>query len=66
MLENCSQGCFMKDSIRKNLGADGRKTEITIKTLNGEQKMKSTVMSGLKVRSDSDEDNKRWLDLPAT
>ena len=66
MLENCSQGCFMKDSIRKNLGADGRKTEITIKTLNGEKKIKSTVMSGLKVRSDSDEDNKRWLDLPAT
>ena len=60
------QGCFMNDSIRKNLGADGRKTEITIKTLNGEQKMKSTVMSGLKVRSDSDEDTKRWLDLPAT
>ena len=22
MLDNCSQGCFMKDSIRKNLGAD--------------------------------------------
>ena len=66
MLDNCSQGCFVKDSIRKNLGANGRKTEITIKTLNGEQKMKSTVMSGLKVRSDSDGDTKRWLDLPAT
>ena len=49
----------MKDSFRKNFGEDGRKTEITIKTLNGEQKMKSTVISELKVRSDSDEDNKR-------
>ena len=56
----------MKGSIRKNLAADAKKTEITIKTLNGEQKMKSTVMSGLNVRSDSDEGNKRWLDLPAT
>ena len=56
---NCSQGCFMKDSFRKNFGEDGRKTEITIKTLNGEQRMKSTVISVLKVRSDSDEDNKR-------
>ena len=28
--------------------------------------MKLTMMSGLKVRSDSDEDTKRWLDLPAT
>ena len=66
ILDNCSQGCFMKDSIRKNLRVDGRKTEITIKTLNGEEKMKSTVMSGLKVWSDSDEGSKRWLDLPAT
>ena len=66
MLDNCSQGCFIEDSIRKNLGVDGRKTEITIKTLNGEQEVKSTVMSGLKVREDSNKDNKRWLDLPAT
>ena len=51
MLDNCSQRCF-----RKNLEVDGGKTEITIKTLNGEQKVKSTVMSGLKVQS-SDEDN---------
>ena len=66
MVDNCSQGCFMKGSITNNLGADGRKTEITIKNLDDEQKMKSKVMSGLKVRSDSDEGNKRWLDLPAT
>ena len=65
VLENCSQGCFIKSSIRKHLGVDGRKTEITIKTLNGEQEVKSTVMSGLKVRGDNNEDNKRWLDLPA-
>ena len=56
----------MKGSNTNNLGVDGRKTEITIKTLDDEQKMKSKVMSGLKVRSDSDEGNKRWLDLPAT
>ena len=66
MLDNCSQGCFIEDSIRKFFGVDGRKTEITIKTLNGEQEVKSTIMSGLKVRGDRNEDNKRWLDLPAT
>ena len=66
MLDNCSQGWFMKDSIRKNLAADDKKTEITIKTLNGEKKMKSTVMSWLNVWSDSDEGNKRYLHLPAT
>ena len=56
----------MKGSIRKNLAADDKKTDITIKTLNGEQKMKSTVTSGLNVGSDSDEGNKRQLDLPAS
>ena len=66
MLDNCSQVCFFKDSTRKNIGVDGRKTEISIKILNGEQEVKSTVMLGLKVRGDSNEDNKRWLDLPAT
>ena len=62
MLSNCSQGCFIKDSIR----VDSRKTEIMIKSLNDEQEGKSTIMSGLKVRGDSNEDNKRWLDPPAT
>ena len=33
MLDNCSQG---KNNIRERLGASGRKTEIIIKTLNGD------------------------------
>ena len=37
ILENWSQGCFIKDSIREDLGVDGRKIEITTKTLHGEQ-----------------------------
>ena len=35
MLDNCSQGCFIKNNVRERLGASGRKTEIMIKTLNG-------------------------------
>ena len=65
VLDNCNQGCLIKDSIRKNLGVDGTKTEITIKTLYCEQEVNSTVMSGLKVRGDSNK-NKRSLDPPAT
>ena len=42
------------------------KRQITIKTLNSEQKMKSTVTSGLNVRSGGDEGKKIWIDLPAT
>ena len=38
MLDNCSQGTLMKESIKKKLGISGRKTEITIKTVNGKQK----------------------------
>ena len=35
MLDNCSQGCFIKNNLRERLGASGRKTEIMIKTLDG-------------------------------
>ena len=52
MLDNCSQGCFIKNNIRERLGASGRKTEIVIKTLNMDQEVASTVISGLKVASD--------------
>ena len=52
MLDNCSQGCFIKNSKRQRLGASSKKTEIIIKTLNGDQEVASTVISGLKVASD--------------
>ena len=47
MLENCSQGTFLKKDIQKKLGAVGREADITFKTLNREQRMKSTDVSGL-------------------
>ena len=42
MLDNCSQDCFIKSNT-KRLGASGRKTEIIIKTLNGDQEVKEIV-----------------------
>ena len=63
MLDNCSQGCFIKNNIR--LGASGRKTKIIIKTLNGNQEVASTVISGLKVASAMEGVRKYWLNLPA-
>ena len=62
MLDNCSQGCFIKNNIRERLGASGRKTKIIIKTLNGDQE----VASGLKVASDMRAVRQHWLNLPAT
>ena len=52
MLDNCSQGCFIKNSIKERLRVSGRKTEIIIKILNGDQEVASTVISGLRVVSD--------------
>ena len=49
MLDNSIQRIFIKESIKKKLGISGRKTDITIKTLNGKQNMESTMMTGLKV-----------------
>ena len=47
MLDNCSQGTFIREDIQKKLEAVGRETDITVKTLNGEQSMKSTAVYGL-------------------
>ena len=66
MLDNCSQGTFMKESIKRKLGISGRKTEITIKTLNGKQNMESTMVTGLKVSKNVHGERIRWLNLPAT
>ena len=49
MLDNCSQGTFLKQSIKDRLGISGRKTDIIIKTLNGERSMESEVVTGLRV-----------------
>ena len=43
MLDSCSQGTFMKESIKKKLGVTGSKTEIMIKTLSGKQNMESGI-----------------------
>ena len=57
ILDNWSQGCFIKDSIKENLGVDGKKIEITTKTLHGEQgKVNSDVK--IETRDDGNEGNK--------
>ena len=51
MRDNCSQECFIKNNIRKRLWVCSRKTEIITKTLNGDQEVESTMISGLRVAS---------------
>ena len=65
LLDSCSQGTFILERLPERFGIKGRRTSITIKTLNGEVTNKSSVISGLKVASNrnSSED---WLELPDT
>ena len=65
LLDSCSQGTFVLEKVVNNLGVKGRQTSITIKTINGEITNKTTLVKGLKVRSNLD-DSKDWLELPDT
>lgn len=48
MLDACSQGTFIDESILTNLpSVVGRNTVITVKTMNGEESVKSTAINGL-------------------
>ena len=63
--DSCSQGTFILDQLASDLAISGRKTSLTIKTLNGEFISNSTALEDLKVASIS-EGNKEWLPLPRT
>ena len=65
MLDNCSQGTFLKQSIKDRLGISGRKTDVIIKTLNGERSMESEVVTGLRVSKEIRGEKMQWLNLPA-
>ena len=65
LLASCSQGTFMLEKLLRDLGVNGQKTSITIKTVNGEVNNKATLVEGLKVSSSRDEDSE-WIELPKT
>ena len=47
MLDNYSQGTLVKEDILKKLQIDGRKTLISIKTLNGKNTFQLHAIDGL-------------------
>ena len=49
LLDSCSQGTFMLDKLDKAVGASGRKTFTTIKTINGEHTSSSMATENLQV-----------------
>ena len=67
MLDNCSQATFMQDKLLADLGLHGRKTSITVKTMNGEVTKSSEVLDDIEVAQASDEkEEKVWIKLPST
>ena len=64
ILDCCSQGTFINTDLARKLKADGMKTTIKIKTLNGEDTQESEAISGLKVSKSIGKPV--WIDLPVT
>ena len=65
LLDSCSQGTFVTERILKELDATGAKTSINIKTLNGNQKVSSTLVDGIIVSKQvlSTRDQIHWVKL---
>ena len=63
MLDNCSQGRFVKTKLLEELKVSGIKTAVTIKTLNGDYKHSTIAVDGLEV-TNVDEKKGGWIKLP--
>ena len=47
MLDNCSQGSFIKKEIIEELGITGRKLKLGLRTLTGERSEELAAVNGL-------------------
>ena len=47
LIGNCSQGSFVKKTLREELKVDGKSTTVTVKTLNGDCKYSSLAVHDL-------------------
>ena len=65
MLDNCSQGCFVKASLMKNQQIRSQKTSIRVKTLTGEDNHITLALEVLRVCSQLGL-NQEWISLPKT
>ena len=65
LLDSCSQGTFVTERILKELDVTGVKTSINIKTLNGKQKVSSTLVDGIMVSTQVliTRDRNHWVKL---
>ena len=67
MLGTCSQATFAKEKLSSDLGIQGRKTSITIKTMNGEVTKSSEALEDLEVAQALNGEAERvWVKLTCT
>ena len=62
MLDNCTQGSFISESLVKQVNLSGRKTTLNLKTLNSKKLETAIVIDGLKVSSANGKED--WIKLP--
>ena len=66
MLDTCSQGTFITNSLMEQLNVPGIQTFINIKTITGHQKESSYIVEGLSVSKATVSDgNPKWIKLPS-
>ena len=67
MLDSCSQATFVTKNLIEKLGISGRKTPLCLKSINGTEKIDSTVIKGLVISSAAKTDvNLSEIQLPKT
>ena len=62
MLDNCSQGTFVKEKIIEVLGITGAETRVIVMILNGEMSQMTTMVENLKVAGLLGK--LKWIKLP--
>ena len=65
LLDSCSQGTFMLEKLLRDIGVNGQKTSIFIKTVNGKVNNKTVLVEELNVSCSTDEGS-QWIELPKT
>ena len=64
ILNNCSQGTFVKEALLKKLEIGGRATSISVETLNRENTFQLHTVDALQVCNCNTNSKKRCLNIP--
>ena len=63
LLDNCSQGTFVDESLLSELNVTGPTTTVGISTINGNSRMTSKIITGIEVASSTLHGNNTWINI---